>query len=167
MFRRDDDRPHGTQVARRGGPRGRACRHPRGDHRRGVIGGVKAERERGGTRLARVARRALLERVGSSIAARRADRCGIGWEAEGPYFMRRVARSAWRPSIVPKSRRPSFSSTPMTRAPSIGVRFRIGERYGYADTSTPRARGLNAGRTIKRSVMRNAGTLTVAPRSSF
>src|SRR5256885_6143047 len=55
----------------------------------------------------------------------------------------------------------------LTCASSIGVRFRIGERYGYEDTSTPRASGLKAGRTTSRSVTRNAGTLTVAPSSSF
>src|SRR5947199_1460133 len=83
------------------------------------------------------------------------------------HFISKAPEISWSRFIGPKSRRPSFSSTPITRASSIGVRFKIGERYGYDDTSTPRASGLKAGRTRSGSVTRNAGTLTVAPRSSF
>src|SRR5204863_514266 len=73
------------------------------------------------------------------------------------HFMSNAPRMDLSRLTGPKSRRPSFSSTPITRASSIGVRFRIGERYGYEDTSTPRASGLKAGRTTSRSVTRNAG----------
>src|SRR2546427_832539 len=143
-----------------------SSRNSRTHHRGRLLRRREAVRECHWVRVVRLADRRHL--CGRSLRRRGPDE--VNPRRKRPiHFIKRAARIDLSPSTFPKSRRPSFSSTPMTRASSIGVRSRTGVTRSFRKRRTCFTSTHSSTRFFENSCLKSPAMMTFSacPRSSI